>query len=168
MLKSREENMKSVMKRVKANDPAAMSVMARERYEDGNYDSAVEYYTKAAALGDVEAHHVLGYMYGLGQGVDKDEEKEVYHYEQATIGGHPYARHNLACYEERNGNMERAVKHHIIAANLGYEISMKMLWRHYSAGNISKEQLEATLRAHKAAIDEMKSPERETAYKMRK
>ena len=63
--------------------------------------------------------------------------------------------------------MERAVKHSIIAANLGYEKSMKELWGHYSKGNISKEDLEATLRTHKAAIDEMKSPEREAAVAWR-
>jgi hypothetical protein len=55
------------------------------------------------------------------------------------------------------------VKHYIIAANLGLEESMKALWKHYSDGNITKEELEATLRAHQAALDEMKSPERDAA-----
>jgi hypothetical protein len=55
------------------------------------------------------------------------------------------------------------VKHLIIAANLGYKLSMKALWTHYSWGNITKEDLEATLRTHHAAINEMKSPEREAA-----
>ena len=64
--------------------------------------------------------------------------------------------------------MERAVKHFIIAANVGHEKSMKVLWEHYSAGNITKEDLEATLRTHKAAIDAMKSPEREAAAAWRK
>ena len=40
---------------------------------------------------------------------------------------------------------------------------MKALWGAFSDGYITKEDLEATLRAHKAAIDEMKSPEREAA-----
>ena len=61
--------------------------------------------------------------------------------------------------------MKRAVKHFIIAANLGYEDSMKTLWKHYSAGDITKEELEVTLRTHKAAIDAMKSPQREEAMK---
>jgi TPR repeat protein len=100
-------------------------------------------------------------MYRLGKGVEKDMEKAVYHWEKAAIGGHPDARHNLACTEERNGNMERAVKHLVIAANLGYEDSMKSLWMHYSAGNITKEELDATLRSHQAALDAMKSEQRE-------
>ncbi len=40
---------------------------------------------------------------------------------------------------------------------------MKVLWKYYSAGDITKDDLEATLRTHKAAIDEMKSSEREAA-----
>ena len=87
----------------------------------------------------------------------------MYHYEKAAIGGHPIARYNLGCYEGRSGNIERAVKHFVIAANLGYEKSMKAIWWHYSAGNITKEELEATLRTHKAAIDATKSAQREEA-----
>jgi truncated hemoglobin YjbI len=51
----------------------------------------------------------------------------------------------------------------IIAANVGHEDSMKALRKHYSGGNITKEDLDATLRTHQAALDEMKSPEREAA-----
>jgi TPR repeat protein len=104
-------------------------------------------------------------VYQLGEGVEKDEEKAMYHSEEAAIGGHPDARHNLGCYDERNGNTERAVKHFIIAAKLGLEGSMKALWTHYSHGNITKEELEATLRARQAALDAMKSVQRDIADK---
>jgi TPR repeat protein len=100
-------------------------------------------------------------MFREGQGVEKDEEKMVYHWEKAAIGGHPHARFNLGVFEAINGNMKRSVKHFVIAANLGCDESMKQLWQHYSLGNITKEDLEATLRTHQAAIDAMKSPERE-------
>ena len=156
-----DEDEKMLMERVKANDPAALSQVGGTCREEGNYDIALGYLTKAAELGDIEAHYQLGNIYWLGQGVEKDEEKKVYHLEKAAIGGHTTARHNLACYEEFNGNIERAVKHFIIAANLGYEKSMKALWKHYSLENITKEDLEGTLRTHHAAINEMKSPERE-------
>ena len=152
-----------MMKRIKANDPAATREMGARRLEEGDYGTAFEYYTKAAELGDMRAHCQLGLMYMKGEGVVKDEEKTVYHLEQAAIGGHPKARHYLACVEEDNGNMERAVKHLIIAAKLGDEDSMKALWAHYSKGNITKDELEATLRTHKAAIDAMKSPQRDAA-----
>jgi TPR repeat protein len=155
------------MKRIRANDPAALYHLGRKYYHEGNYESALEYLTKAAGLGCFDAHCVLGVMYMNEEGVEKDEEKGIYHYEKAAIGGHHQARYNLGNHEERNGNAERAVKHFIIAANLGDELSMKVLWEHYSAGNITKKDLEATLRAHKAALDEMKSPEREKAEKQK-
>jgi tetratricopeptide (TPR) repeat protein len=150
-----------MMKRVKANDPAALREMGVERYEDGNYDGAFEYWTNAAELGDIEAHYNLSIMYGKGEGVEKDEEKMVYHWEKAAIGGHPYARNNLGCIEWGNGNMERSVKHFVIAANLGCDESMKALWNAFKEGYITKEDLDATLRTHQAALDAMKSPERE-------
>ena len=107
-------------------------------------------------------------MYGNGQGAEKDEVKAVYYFEKAAIGGHPYARNNLALYEQRHGSIERSVKHLIIAANLGYDKPMKALWGHYSQGNITKEDLDATLLAHKAAIDATKSEQRDFAVKVRK
>ena len=162
-----EEWKKRLMKRIKANDPTALRQMAAIFDGEGEYDKAFEYYTKAAELGDLTAHYNIGVMYRDGEGVDKDEEKEVYHLEQAAIGGHPKARHNLGCREHENGNMERAVKHAIIAANLGHEGSMKALWGAYKDAFITKEDLESTLRTHKAAIDAMKSPQREAAVAWR-
>jgi TPR repeat protein len=102
-------------------------------------------------------------LYYGGEGVEKDEEKAVYHWKKAAIGGHPHARNNLGYYEEKNGNIERAVKHYIIAANLGNELSMKTLWAMFKVGNITKEDLDATLRTHQAALDEMKSEQRDAA-----
>ena len=157
-----EETRKRLMKRVKANDPAALTQMGGKHcYGEGDYDGALEYLSKAADLGDLGAHTHLGIMYRRGQGAEKDEEKAVYHWEKAAIGGHPYARYKLACIEEENGNIERAVKHYAIAANLGDDQSMKKLWKHYSHGHITKEDLDATLRSHQAAIDEMKSEQRD-------
>jgi TPR repeat protein len=159
-----DENDKRTMKRVKANDPLAMNQVGKQRLDEGDYDGAFEYWKKAADLGDLDAHYSVGLMYRNGEGVEKDEEKKVHHWEIAAIGGNPTARHFLAQIEEYdNDNMERAMKHYIIAANLGYELSMKALWRHYSAGNMSKEELDATLRAHQAAIDATKSSQRDAA-----
>jgi hypothetical protein len=159
-----EERHERMMKRIKANDPAAMrEVGAMKRYDEGDYVTAFNYLSKAAELGDADAHCQLGYMHQKGEGVKKDGGKAVYHSEKAAIGGHPIARHNLACVENENGNTGRAVKHFIIAANLGYEKSMRALWEYYKDGNITKEDLDATLRTHHASINEMKSPQREAA-----
>ncbi len=147
------ENEKRLMKRAKANDPVALRHLGGERYIEGDYDSAFEYCKKAADVGDLDVHYTLGNMYMNGVGVEEDEEKMVYHWEIAAIGGDPTARHFLAQIEEwDNGNMERAMTHYIIAAKLGYELSMKALWKHYSRGNITKEKLDATLRSHQALL----------------
>jgi hypothetical protein len=160
----RGEEERRIMKRVKANDPAAFCQIGSERFNEGDYDGAFEFWTKAAELGDAIAHFGLGDMYYNGEGVEKDVAKGVDHYEKAAIKGHPKARQMLAYYEEwDNGNIERSVKHLIIAAKLGDEKSMEALWAHYPAGNITKEELDATLRAHHAAIDATKSSEREEA-----
>ncbi len=156
-----EEHCKRAMKRVKVNDPNALRQMGAIRFDEGDYDTALEYLTRAAKLGDAEVHYNLSRMYYRGEGVEKDNEKEVNHLEMAAIGGHPDARYNLAIIEGNNGNTERAVKHLIIAANLGYEKSMKELWVNYSCGTITKEELESTLRTHKAAIDATKSAQRD-------
>ena len=137
--------------------------MGKKRHNEGDYENALKYYTKAAELGEIDAQYKLATMYDGGLGVDKDEKKEVYHLEKAAICGNPNARHNLAIIEEKNGNIERSVKHLIIAANLGLEDSMKPLWRYYSAGYITKEDLDATLRSHQTAIDAMKSEQRDAA-----
>ena len=52
-------------------------------------------------------------------GVEKDEKKEWYHLEEASIAGHPEARCHLGFLELENDLADRAVKHWIIAANLG-------------------------------------------------
>jgi hypothetical protein len=158
-----EENDKRVMERVKANDPAAFLKMGIRRYQEEDYDKAFEYFRKAAELGDMDAHYRLGFMYYSGEGIEEDEEKGIYHWKKAAISGHPEARHSLGCIEGKNGNTERAVKHFIIAANLGGEESMKVLWKNYSAGHITKEELESTLRTHTAAIDATKSAQRDAA-----
>ncbi len=152
------------MKRIEANDPVAMVDMGLYLNEEGDYDTAFEYLTKAAELGDMKAYYDLGVAYEWGScGVEKDEGKAVYYWEKAAIGGQPDARYNLGCIEKRNGRFDRAVKHFIIAAKLGDTGSMKALWKYYKQGHISKKDLDATLREHQTAVDAMKSPQREAA-----
>eukprot|EP00984_Skeletonema_dohrnii_P032616 scaffold27019_cov119-Skeletonema_dohrnii-CCMP3373.AAC.1 len=141
---------KQTMKRIEANDPIAMYQEGIGCYNKGDYSSAFEHLTKAAKLGDVEAHFELAGMYHYGQGVEKDEEKSIHHAELAAIGGHPTVRCNLAYHEERNGDMKRAERHLIIAATQGK-------WKG------RQEVLAAALRAHQAAVEETKSPQREAA-----
>jgi len=102
-------------------------------------------------------------MYHYGYGVEKDKGKEVPHMEEATIGGHPSARYNLGVHEWNNGNTKGAVRHWIIAANLGDDASIKALMHALRRGFVDKDELAAALRAHQDAVDSTKSLQREAA-----
>jgi len=164
---SQQESKMDLMKRVEVNDPFAIGQMGIMRYYEGNYEGAFKYYTKAAELGDVASQYHLSCLYREGK-VKMDEKKEFYQLEEAAIGGHPTARHNLGCREAENGNYERATRHLIIAVNLGHEPSIEMLKANYTKGNVSKADFAAALRAHQAALDATKSPQREAAEKWEK
>ena len=151
------------MKRVKANDPAAISYVAKERHIQGNYEAAFEYFTKAAELGDADGHYELSVAYREGNCVEKDEKREAYHAEEAAIGGHPSARIYLGNHEGRNGRFDRATKHYIIAAKLGYDEALEGLKVNFGRGLVSKEDYETALRGHQAAVDATKSEQRDMA-----
>eukprot|EP00985_Skeletonema_marinoi_P007900 scaffold3525_cov104-Skeletonema_marinoi.AAC.7 len=168
---SNDEADKQRTNRIKMNDPVAICQEGVAHFEKGDPNKAFEYFTKASGLGDVEAHYLLSLLYHNGHGVEKDRGKQIHHLEQAAIGGHPRARHNLGCDEEESGNIERAVKHYIIAAKEGYDGSIKPLMEYFKEGFVSKEDLASTLRAHQAAVDATKSPQREAAkefYRLQK
>jgi TPR repeat protein len=152
------------MKRVKANDPKAMVMMGTVRYDEGDYQGAFNYWTKAAELGDdADAHYFLSCLYCEGKGVEKDTKKRVYHSEHAAIGGHLMARFNLGIEEWKIGRIERAIKHWIIAAKLGDDQSVEELKDCFRDGSMSKDVFAEALRAHQAAMDATKSPQREVA-----
>jgi tetratricopeptide (TPR) repeat protein len=156
---------KNLMKRVAANDPIALHEVGMIHYEEGNYESSFEYFTKAAELGNVDAHLDLSILYREGKGVEKDEKRETYHLEEAAIAGNLNARYDLACHEVENKRFERAAKHFIIAANLGHDESIQRLKDCFKWGAVSKEDFAAALRAHQAAVNATKSPQREAAAK---
>ena len=54
----------------------------------------------------------------------------------------PEARHNLGCLAAMNGRYERARKHFIIAANLGYHDSLQNLMGLYADGHARKEVMQ--------------------------
>ena len=151
------------MKRIKANDPVAIRFEGITQYRKGDYSSAFKYWSKAVALGDAEAHYRLAYLYQEGLGAEQNEGKKIHHLEEAAIGGYPDARYNLGVEEYDNGNKERAVKHWIIAATQGEDASIKELLKAFKEGFMKKEVLASALYAHKAAVDETKSPQRKAA-----
>ncbi len=155
-----------LMKRIKKNDPVAMNYMGN--YREGDYGTAFEYLIKAVGLGNAEAHFNLSELYYKGKGVVKDTKKAVYHSEEAAIGGHPEARHNLGIDEWNNRRFEKARKHFIIAANLGNHSSLTFIKVLYAEGHARKEDYANALRAYQAAVGATKSEEREVAEAIKK
>jgi TPR repeat protein len=152
------------MERVKKNDPVAMSQMGGRPENEGDYGKSLEYLTKAAELGDVNAHYWLGDLYQNGKnGVEKDAKKAIHHFQQAAIGGHTLARVYLARYEMKNNRFDRAVSHLIIAANLGSDTSLGIIKMLVEKGIVSKDEHTAALRGYQAAVDATKSAQREKA-----
>src|SRR6056300_805466 len=105
---SHEELEQNERERAKANDPVALYQVGSKCYDRREYDRAFESFTKSAALGNAESHHYLYFCYRDGQGTEKDKKKEVYHLEEAAIGGHPMARYDLGIHEENRGRDDRA------------------------------------------------------------
>ncbi len=81
---TKEETNQNYTKRMKANDPLAMYQMGVKYYHDGDFDRAFEYYTKAAQLGSMNAHYNLSIIYSVGECVEKDTNKKIYHMEEAA------------------------------------------------------------------------------------
>lgn len=154
------------MKRAEANDPIALREVAGIHCDKGDYSNAFDYFSKAAKLGDTKSHYHLSTLYRDGLGVEKNKTKEVYHLEEAAIGGHVTSRYNLGCGEIRNDDIGRAAKHFIIAANHGDNDSIDRLKELYSSGLVTKGEFAAALRAHQAAVVATKSPHREEADRM--
>ena len=153
-------------KRIKKNDPVAMTQMGKICNKEGDHETALAYFAKAAELGEMDAHCGLGILYYKGDGVEKDEKRAVYHFEQAAIGGHPLARAYLATHERNNGRPDRAAKHFIIGANLGCDLSLKYVKDLFIGGDVRKEDYAAALRGYQAAVDATKSAEREEGEKI--
>ena len=92
-------------------------------------NKAVELYTKAVELGSVMAHDQIAKAYKNAYSdeydIEWDMEKAQKHGELAAMGGHEIARHNLGMMEKMTGNKEREMKHYMIAASAGFEMSLK-------------------------------------------
>ena len=63
----------------------------------------MEWYLKAAELGDVEAQCRVGEMFEHGCGVDKSFSDAKIWYKKAARNGDPKAKRIIALYESRGG-----------------------------------------------------------------
>merc|ERR1711862_458240 len=119
---------------------------------------------EAAKLGDVDAHARLASSHDAGDyGLKKDAEKALFHYEVAAMGGVPIARHILGCLEAMDGKFDRALRHWMMSAKMGYEPSLKDILELCKGGEASKDNYAQALLSYRKTTDKMISKEREEA-----
>ena len=113
-----------LMRREEAEDPNAISNLGID-YRDGtngcpqDYTKALELWHRAGELGNAEAYCCVGFAFYNGRSVEVDEKKAIYYYELAAMRGDATARHNLGGLEANAGNIDRALKHFMIAISWG-------------------------------------------------
>ena len=128
-----------------------------------DFTKGLEFFHKAAELGCSKAYNSIGYAYDEGKGVGGDKKKAEHYYELAAIGGCEKARYNLGMNEKEAGNMDRALKHFMIAVKGGYAESLKKIQELYSNGHATKDDYTTALHAYQEYLVEIKSKQRDEA-----
>ena len=75
-------------------------------------------------------------------------------------------RHSLGIYEGDEGNYNRAVRHWMISANMGHEISLEAIKEFFMNGAATKEQYADALKGYQDAMEETKSHDRDEAIRL--
>ena len=124
---------------------------------------ALELWHRAGELGHAGSYNNLGNAYYNGRGVERDEKKAKHYYELAAMKGDVTARCNLGVDEMEAGNMDRALKHWMIAVVGGNKKSLDNTRRLYLDGYATKDAYTNALQAYQAYLDEIKSDQRDKA-----
>ena len=156
-----------MMKRVEVNDARAIHILAGDHNEGMfglpiNHTKALELYLRAAD-GYAPAYYNIGCAYYFGKVVGKDDKKTIYYWGLGAIRGCTDSRYNLGIFEDNVGNIERALKHYMIAAGSGYKESLKKIQELYSKEKATKDDYSKALRAYQKYLDEIKSSQRDEA-----
>ncbi len=133
-----------------------LEAKAYEYYNKKDYNSAVQYYHKAAEQGYARAQHNLGYSYHYGEGVAQDYFEAVKWYRKAAEQGYARAQNNLGhCYFNGYGvsqDYAEAVKWYRRAAEHGSASALYNLGLCYENGRgVTKSIIEAVNWYQKAA-----------------
>ena len=80
--------------------------------------------------------------------------------------GHVECRYNLDYIEAEKGNYDRALRHLLISAKMGYKDSVENIKRMFMGGVATKEQYAEALKGYQDAVEEMKSHDRDEAKRL--
>ncbi len=163
-----EESIKRLNKRMEAKDPLAIHNLGYF-YNEGlrglpqDRTKGLELLHRARELGYSQAYTSIGFAYHYGEGVEVDKKKAIHYYELAAMEGDSYARNNVGLMEEDTGNIDRAIKHYLIAAQGGEAVSVKNIQRLYLNEHATKEDYTKALQLYQEYLGEIKSDQRDKA-----
>ena len=165
---SHAELIKRYKERVELNDKNALYCLGC-LYSKGKYGlpqdlvKALELWHRAAKLGSAQAYHNIGYAYRNGRGVEFDMKKALHYTELAAIGGNVESRYNLGCFMGQACNLDRAVKHWMIAVHDGDHMALEGIKKLYRVGRATKDDYTEALRSYQSYQDQIKSDQRDEA-----
>jgi TPR repeat protein len=73
---------------------------ARDLMEDGKFAAAKELLWPAARSGNADAEELIGVMYAMGLGVERDDQRAFEWYLRSSLKGHPGAQSGIGWYYE--------------------------------------------------------------------
>ena len=162
-----EEKIRCIEERIRKGDAAAAHCLGSSYWSgvdnlEKNKPKALEYFQRASDLGCRVSIRQIALLHATGDsGMKKNRIEAERYFAEAVKRGDAVAHYLVGVYQILgDGNTELAIQHWRLAAEGGYVESMKKIWKEFYDGNISKDALEATLRRHKEACDEMDSEER--------
>ena len=165
---SDEEIVGRMKKRIKAEDALAVYGLGC-LYSDGLYGlpqnrtKAIEIWHRAGQMGYTDSYHNIGNAYLHGNGVQEDMKKANRYWELAAMGGDASARYKLGDYEEKVGNLDRALKHFMVAVEGGEKVAIEEIRKLFMDGHATKDDYAKALRAHQSYLNEIKSHQRDEA-----
>ena len=128
----------------------------KDAHKRNDFTEAVEWYRKAAEMGDSKAQCNLGYMYDNGYGVDQDYSEALKWYQKSVEQGNSRAQNNLgSMYQNGLGvsqDYSEAVNLYRKAADQGYDVAQNNLgWMYENGYGVKQDYIEAVKWYRKAA-----------------
>lgn len=93
---------------------------ARDLMEAGEFEDAMAQFRVLARSGNADAEELIGVMYALGLGVERDDERAFEWYLRASLKGHPGAQSGIGWYYEVGRGMPAP---DLVRAYLWYALS---------------------------------------------
>ncbi|MEP2980802.1 MAG: tetratricopeptide repeat protein [Lentilitoribacter sp.] len=72
----------------------------RDFMEANNFEAAMQEFLPLARSGNADAEELIGVMYALGLGVERDDERAFEWYLRSSLKGHPGAQSGIGWYYE--------------------------------------------------------------------